>query len=386
MRGVRPLSALLYLRRNPRRVLPVCLVMGLVTALMVAVITPTNVFRTTSESYIRPLRSFTIVRPRIRSDFDERLTSHIDGNPAAESVHVAKMLWIETPMIVGDAAAPLLALAPGGQAELLRRVDLRLVEGRLPAPGTNEAALHRAVMKARRLSIGDAFGQLADPEDSTPGRFDVVGVLEGASRLGLIDLDHASVPHFILARSNPFRLVYAKEGRKAESDAWLRGLVDDAGQEELLVVDEAFVRARVEKSMENLPLLLGFISAAVAVIVALVTALLHLIHFQARADEFALWLAVGHRRGRLVRKLAVETILGATLGWVVGLLLGVGVVWLYTRLVFEPRGILVEVLDPDPLLYSLVVPVLSAVASAAGLAWRLGRMDPVAVIQRRGEG
>ena len=147
----------------------------------------------------------------------------------------------------------------------------------------------------------------------------------------------------------------------------------------------AFVRARVEKSMENLPLLLGFISAAVAVIVALVTALLNLIHFQARADEFALYLAVGHRRSRLVRKLTVETCLTATLGWLLGLLMGVGVVALYTRLVFEPRGILVEVLDPDPLLYSVVVPVLSAIASAVGLAWRLGRMDPVAVIQRRGD-
>jgi hypothetical protein len=43
-----------------------------------------------------------------------------------------------------------------------------------------------------------------------------------------------------------------------------------------------------------------------------------------------------------------------------------------------------EVVDPAPLLYSVLTPVLSALASAAALAARLRRMDPVAVIQRRG--
>jgi ABC-type antimicrobial peptide transport system permease subunit len=136
--------------------------------------------------------------------------------------------------------------------------------------------------------------------------------------------------------------------------------------------------------MRNLPLVIGFISVAVAVIVALVTALLNLIAFQARSDEFALYLAVGHRRSRLVGKLVAETALLASGGWLAGIALGLSVVALYAGRVLEPRGILIELLDPGPILYSLVVPALSAAVSAGGLAWRLHRMDPVAVIQRRG--
>ncbi|MHC5011339.1 MAG: FtsX-like permease family protein [Planctomycetota bacterium] len=380
----RPLAATTYLVRNPRRVTPVALVQALVTALMVAVITPTNIFETTSETYIQPLRAFTIVRPRIRNDFDEDLIRQLEANPALEKAVPAKMLWIETPMIVGDAVAPLLALDDAEKQELLRRLGLRLSEGHLPRRGRGEAAIHRAVLQARGMTIGDEFGQLADPEDPTPGRFRVVGILDGPARVGVIDLEYASIPDFVLARRNPFRVVYATEGRKTESDRFLRDVVDDDGQPVFFVVDEAYVRGRVERSMRNLPLLIGFISAAVAVIVALVTSLLNLIGFQTRTDEFALYLAVGHRRGRLVRKLAAEAFLISVTGWIAGLALGIAAVALYTHSVLEPKGILVRIWDVRPVFYSLSVPLLSSVVSAFALAFRLRHTDPVTVIQRRG--
>jgi ABC-type antimicrobial peptide transport system permease subunit len=150
------------------------------------------------------------------------------------------------------------------------------------------------------------------------------------------------------------------------------------------VVDEEFVRRRVDKSMANLPILIGFLTGAVSVIVALVTALLNVISFQARVDEFGLYLAVGHRRGRLTRKLAVETGLTSTVGWALGLGMGLALLAVYRHLALEPKGILMRLLDARPLLFSLAVPALSAAVSALVLAVRLHRMDPVAVIQRRG--
>jgi hypothetical protein len=384
--GRDPLSPLTYVLRNPRRLAPLLAIQTLVTALLVLIITPTNAFEATAEANVRPLETFTIVTPRLQHDFDETLLALLDANPAQERRAAAKMFWIRTPMIVGEGFAPMIALSDDRVPAFLDRLGSRLVQGVLPDRDGDGAALHEAVVRARGMRLGDEFGQLVDPKDSTPGRFRLVGVLAGDARIGVMDYAYASQPFFVLARQEPFQLVHARPGRKAESDAWLHAARVPGGEAAFRVVDEAFVRARLEDTFRNLPLVIGFITGSVAVVVALVIALLNVIAFQVRVDEFGLYLAIGHARGRLVRKLALETGLVAAVGWVLGLALGLGGVLLYRHVWLEPKGILVDVLDLRPFLCSLSVPVLSALTGAVALARRLRRMDPVAVIQRRGAG
>ena len=381
----RPLSPWVYLRRSPRRVLPILAIQALVTALLVAIITPTNAFRATSETYLRALDHFTTVTPSRRSDFDETLFDMLDANPAMERRIQAKTFWMSTPMIVGKGFAPLIAIAPEHQEDFLRRVGLRIARGHLPKPKSGEAAVHEAVLRARGLELGDVFGRLVDPKDDTPGRFEITGVLTGEARLGLVDLAWASTPLSVLARTDPFQIVYATPGRKAESDRYLREAKDDHGNKVFRSLDAGFVRAKVEENLANLPLIVGFITIAVAVVVALVTGLLSLIAFQARVEEFGLHLALGQRRGTMVGKLTAETSFVAIGGWAIGLAFGIALLVVYRNVALEPKGIRMHVLDARPIVFSLTVPALSALVSAVALSRRLHRMDPVAVLQRRGE-
>lgn len=380
----RPLSPWVYLRRNPRRVLPILAIQALVTALLVAIITPTNAFRATSETYTRGLDFFTSVTPARRSDFEDDLLAILDANPDMERRLQAKAFWMYTPMIVGKAFAPLLAIEPENQADFLDRVGLRLVRGRLPTPRTAEAAVHESVLRARGLDIGDPFGRLVDPKDGTPGRFEIAGVLAGEARLGLVDFAWASAPLSVLARTDPFQLVYAKPGRKYESDRYLRDAVDRDGQKVFRSIDAQFIRERIDEDLARLPLIFGFITISVSIVVSLVTSLLSLISFQVRVEEFGLHLALGQRRRTLVAKLSAETSVVALAGWALGLALGLLILFVYRGAALEPKGIRMHVLDARPILFSLAVPVLSALVSAVALSRRLRRMDPVAVLQRRG--
>lgn|GEM_PF-1350554 len=379
-----PLSARVYLARNLRRVAPVLSIQALVTCLLVAAITPTNAFEATTQAYTAAMEAITIVTPRERPILDRTLTGLLDANPSQERRQAAKMFWIRTPMIVGEAGAPLLLLDVKEHAALLERVGCRLVEGRMPEPGSAGAVVHEAVLKARGWALGTLFGEEVDRLDGTPGRFEVVGVLAGRARLALGDLSRASQPDSIYARQLPFEVIYAKPGRKEASDAYLEAAKLPSGGAAFRVVNDDLVRARIERAIVNLPLVLTFITAAVAIVVALVTALLNILLFHARLDELALLLAVGHPRRRLVRKLAAESALVALLGWAAGLALGLVVVSIYRALVLEPRGILMHLLDARPLLFSLAVPVLSTLVGSTALRLKLARMDPVAVIQRRG--
>jgi predicted lysophospholipase L1 biosynthesis ABC-type transport system permease subunit len=118
-------------------------------------------------------------------------------------------------------------------------------------------------------------------------------------------------------------------------------------------------------------------------IVGFIVVLLNLIAFQARHDEFALWIALGHTRARLVRKLAVESAAQAAAAWALGLLLGFAFLSLYDAWVLAPKAIFIRYLDVYPLALASALPLLASAASAVALALRLRRMDPVAVIQRR---
>ena len=380
----RALSPWTYLRRNPRRVLPLFGIQALVTCLLVLIITPTNAFEETAKAGVRPLEIFTIVSPRVRGRFDDELLAMLDANPHGEEHVRAKMLWVSTPMIIGEGYAPLMALPDEARAAFLERVGLELVEGTLPEPSTDGVALHEAVVRARDMKLGEAFGQLEDPGDSTPGRFTLVGILAGESRLGIADFAYADNPLFVLARRRPFHVVYAEPREKAASDAWLKAARQSDDETAFRVIDAEYIRARIDKTMRNLPLIIGFITFSVAFVVALVVALLNVIAFQVRVDEFGMFLAIGHPRGRLVRKLALEAALVSIGAWAVGLLAGWAGVWLYDMAWLAPRGILLRILDARPLWFSLSVPVLSTLVAAVALARRLHRMDPVAVIQRRG--
>ncbi|MCC7139228.1 MAG: FtsX-like permease family protein [Planctomycetes bacterium] len=374
---------LAWLVRNPRRVMPAVVVQALVTALVLAVVTPLTGFEATVEANIAPLSHYTGVTPSERNDFDPALSALLDANPAMQRRVRAKALWMQTPMIVGESYAMLLALEGADQADFLARIGNRLVAGTLPAPGSDGAVVPADVARARGLALGSRFGRLVDPEDVTPGRFTVVGLVEGPARVGLVDLAYATVPDFVLARIESFQVVYARPGRKAQSDAYLHAATNAEGKKAFKVWDEAYWRARTKKMLENLPTLVNAVVGAVTAIVGLVVVLLHLIAFQARSDEFALLLALGRTRRSLAARLAAESGLAAAVALALGLALGYGFLAVWEAQVLRPRAILLRFFDPYALALSAALPLASAAAGALVLAARLRRMDPVTILQRR---
>jgi hypothetical protein len=380
---MRALTSLTWIRRNPRRAAPIVGIQLLVTALMVAILTATNAFETTGRTYIKPLEGFTVVAPRWGADIDAPLQALLDGNAHMDHRMPTRTLWMRTPMLVGEGLAPLMAVPESAQARFLERAELRLVDGVLPDAGSDGALIHEAVLRAREMKLGDVFGQNVNDTDAILDRFRVVGVVAGEARVGLVDHDYVSRPGSVLSRLPSFELVYARDGEKAASDAYLHAATLPDGRRALRVFDAAFAADRQARALRRLPLLIGFITLSIAIVVALVTSLLFVLGFQTRADEFGLLLALGHGRGWLAGRLAKEAAFLSTLGWLLGVMLGLAVAWVYRTGWLEPNGILMRWPDERPILWSAAVPVLSALVSALVLVRHLRRLDPVQILQRR---
>jgi hypothetical protein len=364
-------------------VLPAGLVMILATALLIGVLTPTNAFRETAAADVKPLESFTVVAPARRPAFDDSLRAWVARAPGLERVVPVRALWVRHPMIVGDAYCALLLVSAREVSPLATRLGLRVTQGRLPDADHPGVALHADVARARGLGIGQRFGSLADPDDSTPGSYEIVGLLAGPGRIALGVTGAGLFEQFVMARVPSYQLVLSLPGAKPASDAYLRALRDGDGPA-LQVTDERAMRDRMEKSLANLPVLVTFVSLALSLVVALVVALLQIVLFQARADEHAILLVLGHRPGRLVARAVGECAAIALVAWALGAGLALALLQAYSRWQFEPRGLLMRPFDPQPVVASLAVPIVSVLVAAVALSLQLRRMDPVDIVQRRG--
>lgn len=376
-----PLRAGVYLRRRFRQLAPQWLAMGLVTALLIMVVTPMNSFRETIRANQYLMNAFTVVTPYGEPAFDSTLTALLERNPSLERQVPVKVAWVRYPMLIGETFCPLILTDPAEGEALVTRLGLALVEGRFPHKGRREIVLHEDVAHAKRLAVGDRVGPVVERTE-VGGMFEIVGLLRGPGRIAIGTIGTGLGSRFLDARLPAYVLVYARPGGKAASDAYLRGL-RTADTLALQVVDAEYVRARTEEALKNLPVLAAFLTLVTSGAVAVVVVLLNLMAFQARADEFAVLLAVGQPRSRLARKIAAECGLLAGVAWILGVSVGIGAMMLYARYALGPRGIVMQPLDPRPLALSLSVPIIAAVTSVAVLWRRLRGLDPVAVIERR---
>jgi hypothetical protein len=377
-----PLSPLLHVRRRFGRVLPTALVVALVSALLVLVVTPTNTFEETTRANLNALDAFTVVSPAARPDFTPALEAQL-AIPGIDTTRFVHALWIRYPMLVGESFCAFVLAGADGARDLATRSGLELSRGRWPRDGAAEVALHEEVARARGLDVGDRFGTLVDPEDTTPGRFEVVGLLRGRSRLAVGTPGGGLLMALLFARTPVFRLVIAKPGAKPTVDSTLHTL-RDGDAPAFRVIDAAYMRSRADRALRNVPLLSGAISFAVALVVALVAALLQVVAFQARVQECAILLAIGQSRGRLVRSIATEGAVIAGAAWVVGVLGGWLVLVLWVHVALEPRGLVVRLGDLRPIALSAFVPIASWLAGVWAIVRELRGLDPVALLQGRG--
>lgn len=373
---------MIYLRRRFSRVAPIGVAIALVTALLVCVITPTNTFDATTRANVAALHTFTVIAPARQAQLDRAWNERLERDPSIETLIPVRALWVRYPMVIGEAYCPLLLAEATRVRELAERAGLRLVAGRYPDEEHPGVVLQEGVARARKLAVGSRFGTWVDPDDTTPGAYVVQGLLGGDARLAAGTMGTGLFQDYLVARAPSFTLLYPRPGAKASMDSMLHN-ARAGGEPAFQVIDEVYMNDRARKALANVPVLVNFTALSSAIVVALIVVLLSLVAFQARQEEFALQIAIGQRRSRLMLGLAAESGALALGAWLIGLVLGWLVLYVYDALVFEPRGFLIRLLDARPLLASASLPIFSALSSVAALAVRLYHMDPVAILQRR---
>jgi ABC-type lipoprotein release transport system permease subunit len=341
------------------------------------------------ETYIAPvftinryLTKFSLVQPDQVPALDPDIAAGIRAHPDVAHVLSQNDIRIKVANI-GGANIPfrLIGLKETDTDAVLKQSGISLKEGRLPRPGTSEVALSEEIVAALRLKIGETFDRTKDEKAYTNivSPLQLAGVLAGEVRLGIMSYDY-------LAQSESYRgfvaeglLVIARPGREAAVEEYL---LQSVRSPEIKTYTYRSVSEQVAKDQQLLYVLGIPIVLLVAAAITLVIGAINRLAFTRRLAEFGTLHAMGYRRGGLALRLALETAGPAVVGWITGILLAWGGMAAVSRAVYAPHGFGFESLPMTALPFVTIVPLMVIGSALLTAARALGRMDPVAVVER----
>lgn len=317
---------------------------------------------------------------------DPGTVSRIRTHPDVARVIQEKGLSLELPPFIGE--HHLLGVSQADMQALMDATDLRLKEGRLLQPRSNELVLTEEMAAAIGLQIGDQLDDTRGRDSTGESWYEailtllvLVGVLEGPVRLGFVFYEYVSSHGASSAPWAPGLVVVAHPGQKAQVDTFLETEIA-SGQSG--VMTRRLLTERSPGLSAMLYLVFGIVDLMVAAVMALVVGAIHQISQARRLAEFGVLNPLGHSKSRLIRRASLEAVAMAGSDWVLGLALA----WLLFVLLrlgsYAPRGMPLDQANLTPIWFSLPIPLATIAVVALSTRRTFTRLDAVAIVEREG--
>ena len=383
-----PLSPLTYYRRHKRQTL---LLVGLVSLMTLGVFAMVRLLDSVPENYQIAGNYLTRVSLVSASgpSLDPGVGAQIRTHAGVAHVIQEKGLDISLPPIVSE--HHLFGVSETDMQVLMDVCDLRLKEGRLPMPRTNEMALSEEMVSAMGIQIGYRIDRTVGRGwtgeswyDAIPAPLELVGILEGTGsepsvRMGFVSYEYVSNHELFGPPWTPGLVVIPQEGRKAEVDEFLETEIASLRME---VMTHRLLSEHAAQLSFFFYLIFGVVDVVVAAVMALVVGVINQISQAKRLEEFGVLNALGHSKNRLIRRLTLEAVGMTGTGWIGGLALA----WLlFAALkvgVYEPKGLVLGLADLTPIWFSLPIPLATAAVVAFSTMRTFARLDAVAIVER----
>ena len=386
-----PLSPLTYYRRHKRSALLQIALISLATvglSILVAVLDAiplrANVSYLTKLSRVIPTGG----------TLDPAAVSQIQTHPDVARAIPDNGLRISLPSLIGTDSQHLLGVSPQDAQYLMQHCGVRLKEGRMFEPRTNEIVLSEEVARALDLELGSEIGRAMDQGmSSIPDYYEavsaplvLVGILEGdpevnvgpSVRLGFVSAEYLN-SHELYAPRATSLLVVAKAGREAAVDDFLETTISSkyAEVETFAMLAEAFKMLRV-----GVYVIFGVVNSVVAVAVAFVVGIINRIAITKRLSEFGLLHALGRQKRQLIRRLTLENATVAGIGWVIGLGIALAIMsWLKNGLFYD-LGMELDLFNLAPFCFVLPIPLIVVALTFLSVRRIFARLDAVAIVER----
>ena len=386
-----PLSPLTYHRRHKKSTLLLVGLIALVTAgiaVMVGMAQP--IVNNNARAYIGFLSHLSLAVPIQDHELDPTVVSQIRTHPDIKRAipENGSGLTINVPSIVVSSSSPMLGIRQDDVQAVLDACNLRLREGRMLRPNTNEFLISAEHARALNLKPGDEIGRGVD-EEHYPNilvPMVLVGVLENDPDIAPAARAQVSIASYeYLANHELYRprnsglLVISHQGRKEAVDTWLEVTVSSSRTR----IETAAQRAaRLQHSQQMLQLVLGVVDGLVAIVAALVVGAINQIALTRRMTELGILNAIGYQRNTLIRRLTFETAVIAAIGFFAGLSLAWLILSGIDAILYEPQGVVIDTWALAPFVFAVPIPCTVVLSAWIGAVKLFQRLDAVTIMDR----
>jgi len=325
-----PLSSLTYYRRHRRSAL---LLVALITLATMVLYTIVGVLDSlTLQLDLSYLSRISRVRPDTGQALEPGVAAQIQSHPDVARVISDNGLAIAVPTLGGIGSMHLMGVSQDDVKYLMAHCGVRLKEGRLLEPRTNEFMLSKEIARALELEIGDRVDRSINETyyEYVLEPLVLVGILEGdplpssgqvpvtgsgpSVRVGFVSYEYLD-SHELVSSRLVHLLVVPADGRKNGLDAWLEESVASA-QTDVVTYNSEY--REHQQIVRGLVLVFAVIGGVTAIVAAIAMATLNYIFFTQRQEEFGILHAVGRSRLWLVLRTMKETGSVITVAWLAG--------------------------------------------------------------------
>jgi len=315
---------------------------------------------------------------------DPATVSQIQTHPDVARVIPDNGLRITLPALLGTDSQRLLGVSPQEAQYLMQHCGVRLKQGRMFEPRSNEFVLSEEIARALDLELGSEIEREIDPDHyrAIPTPLVLVGILEGASgasaRLGFVSDEYLDSHELYAPRASSLLLV-AKTGRKAAVDNFLETTISSKYTK--VETFDLFVRTSAVTRTE-VYVIFGVVNSVVAVAVAFVVGVINQIAMTRRLDEFGLLHALGRQKKRLIRRLTLETAAVAGIGSLMGLATALAILSWLKNGPFYDLGMELNLFNPAPFCFVLPIPLVAVALTSWSVRRIFAHLDAVSIIER----
>ena len=334
-------------------------------------------------------RSFTYAVPqRVTQRVPASQIAIIRADPRTDRVMEASLFFTNIKTVFGRFPFVVLGVSDDNRAYLMRKVGTSLLPGgRMPADGMPEAVISEPIAENKHMKVGDI---VAGPTDQggisgSPVPVRLVGILKGPIWIAFTSKEFCDNTFLTAPRSTVFTAHDTRQLLALNEDL-MPALHKDRGHlnpTRVQLLSSQNLIQELQESLSSMYLIMGLVNGMVIFVIALMSGMLSNIYFTQRIAEFAVLAAIGYQRKVLVARVVGETLLLTLFGWVCGAGFTVLALSIMKGSVFEPRGLLIDPYDLFAYEYTIPIPFFITLFAVATIGFRLIRLDPVSIIERR---
>ncbi|HEY5561118.1 MAG TPA: ABC transporter permease [Clostridiaceae bacterium] len=378
---MKPLSPLLYTKRNKRKIFASINAVTLAVAFLYILYGFTSSILSMEErAHVLFYKKAASISSFEQKPIDKSLIEDISKNKNVDRIVASNFNYgirFEIPGASDSAVA--VPLRSADVDYFMKAQGIKLIQGNLPKEESQEVAVNKDIAKNRKLKIGDKIGDSINKFDSIPGEYLVVGILDSEALTSILSANDSILPDYkneeiVLSRSF---YVFPKAGKKASMDAY----ISKVDKTRVVVATEETSNKAFERKLGALKVLdvISILSIIVMVVTVGSTKYAQYIN---RKEELGLLNALGYNKRNILFRTFKEVVITNAIGFILGIGLGVIMQLFNSKRLWEPLGVRGFLFTTKGFVVAILVPLFTILFSIIPINNLINKLDPIKMIEK----